>query len=63
MRNLKTFKEWNKQGIWIAKGQKAMEFNENGEAMFDESQTKKPTFSREDMRATNHFLACETYGL
>ena len=43
----KTLKEWNKEGYWVIKGEKAANFTEDGKALFIKNQTRaafpKPT--------------------
>ena len=42
IRNMKrTFKQWNSLGYNVRKGSKAVGFNDNNEALFDDSQVKE----------------------
>jgi len=38
-----TYNEWQADGYQVKKGEKAVDFNENGESVFDEDQVFDPS--------------------
>lgn len=40
MAKLRTYQEWNERGRYVKKGEKALEFNRKGVALFSKQQTQ-----------------------